>query len=58
MRCQLLSREPLLFTSAVMDEPVLHRVVGGPAVMTARPERLIEVAHMPGGSASDSRANN
>jgi transcriptional regulator with XRE-family HTH domain len=33
--------------SAVLDEAVLHRMVGGPVVMRAQLERLIEAAHRP-----------
>jgi transcriptional regulator with XRE-family HTH domain len=33
--------------AAVLDEAVLHRVVGGPPVMRAQLDRLIEAAHLP-----------
>jgi len=33
--------------SAVLDEAVLHRMVGGPAVISAQLERLIEAANRP-----------
>ena len=46
-RQRLLAREPPLFISAVMDEAALHRAVGGPAVMAAQLERLIEVTRTP-----------
>ncbi|MBV8430996.1 MAG: helix-turn-helix domain-containing protein [Solirubrobacterales bacterium] len=32
---------------AVLDESVLHRVVGGPAVMRVQLERLLELSHLP-----------
>jgi transcriptional regulator with XRE-family HTH domain len=32
---------------SVMDEAVLHRIIGGPAVMRSQLERLIEVASLP-----------
>jgi transcriptional regulator with XRE-family HTH domain len=46
-RQQVLTREPPLQLSALFDEAVLHRVVGGPAVMAAQLHRLIEAANMP-----------
>jgi transcriptional regulator with XRE-family HTH domain len=33
---------------AVMDESVLHRVVGSPAIMRAQLERLLELSELPG----------
>jgi transcriptional regulator with XRE-family HTH domain len=46
-RQSLLTRaEPLAF-SAVLDEAVLRRVVGGPRVMRNQLDRLIEVARLP-----------
>lgn len=46
-RQQVLGRPaPPLFT-AIMDEAVLHRVVGGPAVMRDQLKRLVEVASLP-----------
>ena len=46
-RQSLLTRaSPPLFT-AILDEAVLHRVAGGPRVMTAQLAHLIEVARLP-----------
>jgi hypothetical protein len=42
----LMQASPPAF-AAVMDEAVLHRVVGGPRVMGAQLDRLIEAAHLP-----------
>lgn len=42
-----LTQEPLLNFWVVLDEAALHRVVGGPAVMRAQLDRLIEVATLP-----------
>jgi transcriptional regulator with XRE-family HTH domain len=48
-----LTRQQLLFGEdaprfqAVVDESVLHRVVGGPAVMAAQLERLLELSDLP-----------
>jgi transcriptional regulator with XRE-family HTH domain len=48
-----LARQHLLFSDhpprfeAVMDESVLHRVVGGPAIMRAQLERLFELSELP-----------
>lgn len=47
-RQMLLTQEPPLHMWAVMDEATLHRVVGGPDVMTAQLDRLIEVTQLPG----------
>jgi transcriptional regulator with XRE-family HTH domain len=41
IRQQVLTRDPPLRLSAVFDEAVLHRVVGGPAVMDAQLQHLI-----------------
>lgn len=41
-RQRVLAREPPLRLWAVLDEAALHRVVGGPAVMAAQLDRLIE----------------
>jgi transcriptional regulator with XRE-family HTH domain len=47
------TRQQLLFVEdgprfeAVMDESVLHRLVGGPAVMRAQLERLLELSYLP-----------
>jgi len=46
-RQQVLTRDPPLRLQAVLDEAVLHRVVGGPAVMAAQLQHLIEMANMP-----------
>jgi len=45
-RQQVLDREPPLQLRAVLDEAVLHRVVGGPAVMSAQLRHLKEAANM------------
>ena len=48
-----LTRQQLLFSEhppefeAVVDESVLHRVVGGPAVMRAQLEHLMELSNLP-----------
>jgi transcriptional regulator with XRE-family HTH domain len=47
MRQQLLTRDPPITISAVLDEAALHRAVGGPHVMWAQMKRLIEVARRP-----------
>ncbi|WP_300614591.1 helix-turn-helix transcriptional regulator [Trebonia sp.] len=48
MRRQLvLEREPPLQFHAIFDEAVLHRVVGGPSVMGAQLDRIVEVAQLP-----------
>jgi len=44
-RQQLLTRDPPLQLWAVCDEAVLHRAVGGPAVMAAQLRHLIEAAN-------------
>jgi transcriptional regulator with XRE-family HTH domain len=46
-RQRLLTRDPPLRLVAVLDEAMLHRVVGGPAVMEEQLERLIAAARMP-----------
>jgi transcriptional regulator with XRE-family HTH domain len=46
-RQNLLTRDPPLQMSVVLDEAVLHRTVGGPAVMGAQLEHLVEVAQRP-----------
>jgi transcriptional regulator with XRE-family HTH domain len=43
-RQQLLTRQPALQLHAVLDEAVLHRVVGGPAIMGEQLERILELA--------------
>jgi transcriptional regulator with XRE-family HTH domain len=43
---RLVQDEPLVLR-AVLDEAVLHRAVGGPAVMAAQLRRVIEAASMP-----------
>lgn len=48
-----ITRQQLLFGrdapsfEAVMDESVLHRIVGGPSVMHAQLERLLELSELP-----------
>jgi hypothetical protein len=46
-RQDLLTRENPPRIWSVMDEAVLRRPVGGPAVMRAQPRHLVEVARMP-----------
>jgi transcriptional regulator with XRE-family HTH domain len=46
-RQQVLSRDPPLKLEAVFDEAVLHRLVGGRAVMAAQLQHLVEVAKRP-----------
>jgi transcriptional regulator with XRE-family HTH domain len=46
-RQQLLFGENAPRFEAVVDESVLHRVVGGPAVMRAQLERLLELSELP-----------
>jgi transcriptional regulator with XRE-family HTH domain len=46
-RQSILTREPPLRLSAVLDEAVLHRVVGGPEVMRAQLDHLMESAKLP-----------
>lgn len=46
-RQEVLTREPPLELSAIFDEAVLHRVVGGPGVMAGQLNRLVEVASQP-----------
>jgi transcriptional regulator with XRE-family HTH domain len=46
-RQRVLTREQPLRLWAVLDEAVLHRVVGGPAVMGAQLDRLIAIAGNP-----------
>jgi hypothetical protein len=46
-RQELLYQKPAIRLWAVLDEAVLRRVIGGHAVMTARLERLAEVAALP-----------
>jgi transcriptional regulator with XRE-family HTH domain len=47
VRQQLLTKEPPLRLVAVIDEAMLHRVVGGSAVMAEQLDRLIEAASQP-----------
>ncbi len=44
---QLLTRDPAPDLVAVLDEAVLHRVVGGPAIMGAQLRHLVEASLMP-----------
>ncbi|MFF3377291.1 helix-turn-helix domain-containing protein [Streptomyces sp. NPDC002680] len=46
-RQDVLRSDPPLALSAVLDEAVLRREVGGPEVMTRQLERLLEAAHLP-----------
>jgi hypothetical protein len=46
-RQKLLTRDPPLKLSIILDEAALHRQVGGPAVMKEQLERLAEVATLP-----------
>jgi hypothetical protein len=46
-RQEVLTRDPPLELTAIFDEAVLHRVVGGPGVMAGQLNRLIEVASQP-----------
>lgn len=46
-RQQVLTRDPPLRLWAVFDEAVLHRVVGGPAVMGAQLRHLVELGRGP-----------
>lgn len=46
-RKRLLTRDPPLQVSVVLDEAVLHRVVGGPAVMAEQLSHLVELAKLP-----------
>lgn len=46
-RQQILEPPRRLYFDAVMDESVLHRVVGGPQTMAAQLARLLEVAELP-----------
>jgi transcriptional regulator with XRE-family HTH domain len=43
----LTTRDPLLRLEAIIDEAVLHRVVGGPEVMGAQLRHLVECGSMP-----------
>jgi transcriptional regulator with XRE-family HTH domain len=42
-----LTQEPVLRVWALLDEAVLHRVVGGPAVMAKQLDKLVELASKP-----------
>jgi hypothetical protein len=46
-RQTLLTRDPPLQLSVVIDEAVLHREVGGPAVMGTQLDHLVEMAMRP-----------
>jgi transcriptional regulator with XRE-family HTH domain len=46
-RQQLLSQDPPVHLEVVLDEAVLHRLVGGPAVMRGQLDRLVEVSKRP-----------
>ena len=47
MRQRLLAQNPPVRLEVVLDEAVLHRAVGGPAVMRAQLDRLIKVSSQP-----------
>jgi len=47
-RQQLLFATPAPHFEAVVDESVLHRVVGSPAIMQAQLERLLQLSGLPG----------
>jgi len=46
-RQRLLTQNPALHFWVVLDEAVLHRTVGGPGVMSAQLDHLIEVTNLP-----------
>ncbi|MFR0354102.1 helix-turn-helix domain-containing protein [Streptomyces sediminimaris] len=46
-RQDVLHSDPPLRLSAVLDEAVLHREVGGPGVMARQLRRLLDTAHLP-----------
>jgi transcriptional regulator with XRE-family HTH domain len=46
-RQKLLTQDPALRFWVVLDEAVLHRVVGGPMVMSAQLDKLIRVTDLP-----------
>jgi transcriptional regulator with XRE-family HTH domain len=46
-RQRLLTRDPPLRVSVILDEAVLRRAVGGPAVMAAQLGHLVELAKLP-----------
>jgi transcriptional regulator with XRE-family HTH domain len=46
-RQKLLTQDPALRFWVVLDEAVLHRVVGGPVVMSAQLDKLIRVTDLP-----------
>lgn len=46
-RQQIITRDPPTEVLTVIDQSVLHRIVGGPAVMSAQVSRLVELAQMP-----------
>jgi transcriptional regulator with XRE-family HTH domain len=46
-RQKRLTQDPALSFWVVLDEAVLHRVVGGPAVMSAQLDKLISVTDLP-----------
>ena len=46
-RQRILQQDPPLRLWAVLDEAALHRIVGGPTVMAAQMDRLIEAASSP-----------
>lgn len=46
-RQRLLTQDPPLVLSAILDEAVLHRVVGGPSVMRSQLDQLISASSLP-----------
>jgi transcriptional regulator with XRE-family HTH domain len=46
-RQRLLNRDPPLHVAVVLDEAVLHREVGGPAVMSEQLQHFVDMAKLP-----------
>lgn len=55
-RQDVLRAEPPLELSAVLDEAVLRREVGGPEVMARQLDRLVEAARLPMSGSGYSRS--